>query len=99
MTCAGCGFALADDAFNCPGCQRLVHAGKLEELAAAAGRATTAKQWSVALDAWRAALALLPPETRQFQVVTAKIVELETLHHASEHDRRGRGLYRLWAPK
>ena len=89
MTCAGCGFALADDALNCPGCQRLVHAGKLEELAAAAGRATTAKQWSVALDAWRTALALLPPETRQFQVVTAKIAELETLHHAAEHDKRG----------
>ena len=88
MTCAGCGFALADDALNCPGCQRLVHAGKLEELAAA-GSAGTAKQWSGALDAWRAALALLPPETRQFQVVTSKIAELETLHHAAEHDKRG----------
>jgi Zn-dependent protease len=89
MTCTGCGLELADGALKCPGCQRLVHAGKLEELAATAGQATTAKQWNAALDAWRAALAMLPPETRQHQAVTAKISELETLHHAAEKDKSG----------
>jgi Zn-dependent protease len=89
MTCTGCGLELAEDALNCPGCQRLVHAGKLEELAATAGKATTAKQWSEALEAWRAALALLPPETRQHQIVATKIAELETLHHAAEKDKSG----------
>ena len=89
MICSGCGLELAEGALHCGGCQRLVHAGRLEELAAAAGAAVKAKQFGAALDAWREALALLPSQTRQHQAVTAKIAELETSHHAAEQDRRG----------
>jgi len=89
MNCAGCGLQLTPGALNCAGCQRLVHAGRLEELAAAAGVAVKEKQWAGALDAWREALSLLPAETRQFQAVTAKIAELETQHHSAEQKKRG----------
>lgn len=89
MNCAGCGLELADDALNCAGCQRLVHGAKLESLAAEANQATAAKQWTAAVEAWRQALALLPPESRQYQVITAKLHDLETQHHAAEQDKSG----------
>ncbi len=89
MICSGCGLELAEGALHCGGCQRLVHAGRLEELAAAAGAAVKGKQFGAALEAWREALSLLPSQTRQHQAVMAKIAELETSHHAAEQDRRG----------
>ncbi|MBI2686152.1 MAG: site-2 protease family protein [Acidobacteria bacterium] len=89
MSCAGCGLELDEAALNCPGCQRLAHAARLEELAAEANAATAKKEWSAALQAWQTALTLLPVETRQHQAVTAKLTELEALHAAAEQDRSG----------
>jgi len=60
----------------CPSCQRLVHADELKRLAAAAEQATQAGDASAALAAWREALDLLPRDSTQHQVVSARVLEL-----------------------
>jgi Zn-dependent protease len=60
----------------CPRCARLVHAGALEGLARAARDATDRGEITAALAAWREALALLPADSRQHQVIAQKITEL-----------------------
>jgi len=60
----------------CPSCQRLVHADELKRLAAAAEQATQAGDSSAALAAWREALDLLPRDSTQHQVVSARVLEL-----------------------
>jgi Zn-dependent protease len=60
----------------CPSCQRLVHAEELKRLAATADGATQAGNSSAALAAWREALDLLPRDSTQHQVVSARVLEL-----------------------
>jgi Zn-dependent protease len=60
----------------CPSCHRLVHADELKRLAAAAERAAQAGDRSSALAAWREALDLLPRDSTQHQVVSARVLEL-----------------------
>jgi Zn-dependent protease len=71
--CLDCGTEIAPSVLACPGCGRLIHAGRLRQLADEAGRATTPTE---ALVAWRSALELLPPGTRQREVIEARIAEL-----------------------
>ena len=74
--CADCGTQVAPALLACPACHRLVHAERLNRLAADAGRAAAAGDLTAALAAWREALDLLPADTRQHATVAATISEL-----------------------
>ncbi len=65
----------ADDA-GLPGLARLVHGDKLTALAQAAREATERGEISAALAAWRDALALLPANSKQHEVIASRITEL-----------------------
>src|SRR5438477_7852664 len=71
--CAACGTELAPNLLTCPTCRRLVHSDRLKALA---GTAANAANPVDALVAWREALELLPPGTRQYDTIQAKITEL-----------------------
>jgi Zn-dependent protease len=75
--CPSCGTQLAPALLSCPGCQRLVHADQLKVLAAGAEQATEEGEPARALELWREALELLPPGTRQRDVVAAQVAALQ----------------------
>jgi Zn-dependent protease len=75
-SCPNCATQLAPTMLACPRCARLVHAELLESLAQRARTAGDRGDVTAALAAWREALALLPTESRQYQVIAAKITEL-----------------------
>jgi Zn-dependent protease len=60
----------------CPVCQRLTHSDRLKELAREADLATQEGRLPDALFAWRSALELLPPGSRQHVTIAARIAEL-----------------------
>jgi Zn-dependent protease len=74
--CRGCGGEIAPSLLSCPACHRLVHADTLKGLAADAERAAAAGDPTGALRAWREALDLLPPGSRQHQAVSEKVQAL-----------------------
>lgn len=74
--CPQCGTELAAFLLSCPGCGALVHAAELQRLA---GEAARAAHPADALAAWRSAHALLPPGTRQREIIEAKIEGLVRL--------------------
>ena len=76
--CRGCGTEIAGTLLSCPSCGWLVYAGELKRLADTARSATTRAD---ALAAWRNALALLPPDTRQAQAIVA---EMDRISRAPE---------------
>jgi Zn-dependent protease len=82
-TCAGCGTEIAPALLSCPGCHRLVHASTLKDLAAQADAAARAGDTHAALVAWRSSLDLLPPASRQRQIVEQKIAALADAAHAA----------------
>lgn len=71
--CPNCGFTVAPLLLSCPSCQRLVHTDRLNDLAAAAQDAERRQDPTTAIRHWREALELLPPNTRQFQTVAARL--------------------------
>jgi Zn-dependent protease len=74
--CPQCGTRLAPALLACPACGRLVHAAALKALSAEAEHADQARDSAAALASWRQALELLPPQSRQHAVITARIEEL-----------------------
>ncbi len=72
-TCAGCGGDLPPGFLACPLCHRLVHAARLDELARRAQAQDAVGDARGALDAWREALELLPPGTRQQAAVSERV--------------------------
>jgi Zn-dependent protease len=60
----------------CPQCQTLVHAARLDELAASARLHEERNELSAAHDDWQSALQLLPPDSSQAVWVRAKLGEL-----------------------
>jgi Zn-dependent protease len=74
--CGQCGTELARSLLACPTCGRLVHADELRRLADEAERATRAGELVGALTAWRAAVDLLPPESRQHEIISTRIADL-----------------------
>jgi Zn-dependent protease len=74
--CPQCGTQLAPALLACPGCGRLVHAAELKSLSKEADVAEQARDYSSALAAWRRALELLPPHSRQHALINARIAEL-----------------------
>lgn len=75
MICA-CGHDVGDGLLVCPNCQRLVHGAELKALAATADEHEAAQRLAESLAAWRKALTLIPPGTRQFEQIRARISEL-----------------------
>lgn len=73
VRCAQCGTEMSLNLLGCPACGRLVHAEQLKALASTAERAEQNGEFTAALSAWRQALELLPPGTRQQQVIEARI--------------------------
>jgi len=61
----------------CPVCGRLVHSDELTRLAQEAREATDRGDITAALASWRIALSLLPAGSKQYQVIAAKITELD----------------------
>ncbi len=71
--CPSCGGEVAPSLLSCPSCRRLVHSERLKELAGSAEAAERAGDPSTALGAWREAIALLPPASRQHAVLADRI--------------------------
>lgn len=76
IICPQCSTQIAPTLLSCPRCQRLVHTEKLNHLAREAERLTQQRDLSGALTTWRDALELLPPGSRQHQIVLAWIKNL-----------------------
>ena len=76
IRCPQCGTEMSPTLLGCPRCGRLVHAERLKALAAEAEQAEHNGDYSAALAAWRQALTLLPPGTRQQQVIVGRIEKL-----------------------
>ncbi|HTU25713.1 MAG TPA: site-2 protease family protein [Pirellulales bacterium] len=76
IRCDRCGTEMSPAVLACPACGRLVHAAELHRLADEAGEAEQRGDVSAAFVAWRRALELLPPETRQHQLIAGRIDEL-----------------------
>jgi len=75
-------------------CRQLTHRRRLEELADEAARASEAGQDRPALAAWRNALELLPPGSRQYESVAARVSQL-----SQQVDRGGQaGSRSAWGP-
>ncbi len=74
--CPACGTHLAASLLVCPSCGRLVHTEALTRLARDAAAATERGEFSAALAFWREAMDLLPPGSRQHDVITEKVTAL-----------------------
>ncbi len=74
--CDACATELAAGLLVCPGCRKLIHAATLKALAADASAAAAAGDVRAELTAWRASLDLLPPATRQYEVVRERVTHL-----------------------
>ena len=76
VICPQCGAELSPALLACPACRRLVHGERLNQLANEAKAAADANDLTAALQKWRAALELLPPDSRQHETIKAKVAEL-----------------------
>lgn len=74
--CPECATEIAGGLLSCPSCSRLVHGARLTELAGLAAAAEQSEDWTGALAAWREAVLLLPPGTRQRAAAEQKILAL-----------------------
>lgn len=78
LPCGDCTQRVPVGALACPHCHALVHAGRLRELSEQARTLTRDGDHVAALSAWRSALELLPPGTRQHTQIREKIASLAT---------------------
>jgi Zn-dependent protease len=74
--CGTCGTDVAPGVLACPGCHRLVHADALKKHRDGAEAAARAGDVQAELAAWRLAVELLPPQSKQYTVVQEKIAAL-----------------------
>ncbi len=74
--CARCGASVAPGALVCGQCQALVHAHRLEELAASARTHEERRELAAAHHDWQSALELLPADSSQAAWVRGKLAEL-----------------------
>ena len=75
--CSQCGSALEGAALSCSSCHQLVHGKELESLSQQAKLAGQAGDWQGARASWERALALLPPDTVQYQTVKSRIDNID----------------------
>ena len=76
MRCPRCGTEVAAALLTCPACGWLRFSNELKRLAAEAEEHQHGGRFTEALAAWRAAMDLLPPNSRQYEAVAARIAEL-----------------------
>jgi Zn-dependent protease len=74
--CAACGTELAPHALACPACTALVHADGLKQIASSADERERAGDRAAAIDIWRRALRLLPPDSQQHATIRQHIASL-----------------------
>jgi Zn-dependent protease len=79
QTCSGCATRFPDAALACPSCHKLVHTEALRALSQEAGEAARAGDAVAELTAWRKALMLLPPASRQHGHVLERTRALSTM--------------------
>jgi Zn-dependent protease len=74
--CEECATEVAAGMLACPVCRRLVHGSRLKELTGEAAAAAAAGDVGGELVAWRAALDLLPAQSRQYAAISEKVSAL-----------------------
>jgi Zn-dependent protease len=74
-----CGTQLPAELLSCPSCGRLPHAVRLKELVADADRARARGELRNQAAALRSALELLPADSRQHEVIRARVAELSEM--------------------
>lgn len=73
VACGGCGNNVPLRATVCPSCQTLVHAARLKAIAAEAEACSRNGTYADEARVWRDALPLLPPDSKQYAAVAAKV--------------------------
>jgi len=76
LACPSCGTEVAAALLVCPACGWLRFSEDLKRLAGEADEHTRAGRFTEALVAWRTALDLLPPNSKQYALVSERIAEL-----------------------
>lgn len=94
--CAECYAPLPAAALSCPFCHRLVHAAALSQLAEEARQSSDPR---TALAKWRAALELLPPDTRQYLSIQEKVATLSSLAPEVAGSRPPEAKKLVWAKR
>jgi Zn-dependent protease len=84
VPCPDCGLLLAPALLVCPKCRALAHREQLRELAAQAQQATARGDLAEGMAAWRRALPLLPPDSKQHAQLLKAIRELRERVDAGE---------------
>jgi Zn-dependent protease len=85
MECSSCKGALAPAALVCGSCHALVHAARLDQLAASARLHEERREFAAARDVWSSALELLPPESAQAEWVRVNAKRLDQMAAAAGH--------------
>jgi Zn-dependent protease len=96
VRCDRCGTELAPRLLVCPSCHRLVHAAELADLQAKADAATRDGAATVALEAWRRAIDLVPEGSRQHEAIGARIDALVQAGAGSAPSRPGAAMPGGW---
>jgi Zn-dependent protease len=96
QACANCGAQVAPRLLRCPGCGRLVHAATLKRLAEEAEAADLRDDAWTALQRWREALPLVPPDAPQREAI-AKRVETLVARAAKQPRPKTGGQAGRWA--
>src|SRR5579871_6409545 len=76
IVCPSCGTECSPTSVACPQCHQLLYADELRRLATEAAHATKAGDLAAAQAAWRETLQLLPPASKQYETITARLVDL-----------------------
>ena len=74
--CPQCGTELAPHARACPACGLLLYADRLKQLAASAKAAESAGDLLQARTHWESALKFLPPDSKQYTIITGRVADL-----------------------
>jgi Zn-dependent protease len=93
-SCPQCSHWLPDGTLACPDCQTLTYGQHLGRLAAEAQELERLGRWAEAREVWRAALPLLPPDTKQNESIVQHIGAINRRLDAEE-DRKARWTRRL----
>jgi Zn-dependent protease len=87
FNCPNCSLWLPPGSLACPDCHTLVYGRHLEQLARNASQLEVEQRWAEAREAWHAALAWLPPTTKQAAVVQQHIDTIDARAKAADDSR------------
>jgi len=87
FNCPSCSLWLPPGTLACPECHTIVYGRHLEQLARNAAQLESERRWPEARDAWHAALAWLPAETKQAEAVQARLDAIDARAKAEEDTR------------